>query len=331
VFYYYACLLFYYRVARKAIILFARVAHSVANLPHKRETQFMPLHIMVSRHSVFYSPLIAAIAGGFLDRHGLSAEYAVLGKGQRSSQLIRDGAVDIMQSAVSSNWGLMAKGESPLPVHFAQINRRDGFFLVAREPDSAFQWSKLAGQTVLADHGLQPLVMLKYAARSNGVDWTAVEAIDAGSPEEMARAFRQGKCAYVHLQSPDAHQLVAEGIGFVVASVGASMAPVAFSSLCCSRDFAETDAFRQFLDAYREARNWVRSAIPGEVARAEADFFPGYSPDALAAGIEDYQKVGCWEGDVEIPRDLYEQSLNVFQTEGAVATRHPYQDVCAAG
>ena len=106
----------------------------------------MPLRIMVSRHSVFYSPLIATIAGGFLERHGLAAEYAILAAGQRSSALIGAGSVDIMQSAVSSNWKPMERGESPLPVHFAEINRRDGFFLVAREPDAAFEWKNSPGK-----------------------------------------------------------------------------------------------------------------------------------------------------------------------------------------
>ena len=44
----------------------------------------MPLRIMVSRDSVFYSPLIATIAAGFLERHGLAAEYGILAKGQLS-------------------------------------------------------------------------------------------------------------------------------------------------------------------------------------------------------------------------------------------------------
>ena len=291
----------------------------------------MPLRIVVSRHSVFYSPLIATIAAGFLERRGVAAEYGVLAKGQRSSTLIGDGSVDIVQSAVSSNWKPAERGESPLPVHFAQINQRDGFFLVAREPDAGFEWHKLAGQAVLADHAAQPLVMLKYAARSNGVEWARVEAIDAGAPEEMARAFRQGRGAYVHLQSPAAHQLEWDGAGHVVASVGASMPPVAFSSLCCSRDFAKTETFRQFVEAYGEARAWARTAPAGEVARAEAGFFEGHPVEALAAGIERYQAVGCWEGGVAIPRDLYEQAWNVFQAEGAVARRHPYEEVCLVG
>jgi NitT/TauT family transport system substrate-binding protein len=289
----------------------------------------MTLRIMVSRHSAFYSPLIATLAAGFLERRGLTGEYSTLGAGQRSSDLFRDGTVDIMQSAVSSNWGAMDRGESKLPVHVAQINCRDGFFLVARHPDPTFQWGNLAGQTVLADHGLQPLVMLKYAARANGVDWAAIDAIDAGSPEKMAQSFREGTGAYVHLQSPDAHRLEVEGSGYVVASVGASMPEVAFSSICCSRRFAKTSTFRDFLEAFREARNWVRSASPAEVARTEASFFPGYPEAALTSAIAAYQKIGCWEGGTEIPRDLYEQAVHVFQTEGAISRRYAYEEVCA--
>jgi NitT/TauT family transport system substrate-binding protein len=288
----------------------------------------MPLRIMVARHSVFYSPLIATIAGGFFKRRGLAVEYGVLAKGQRSSLLLRDGFVDIMQSAVSSNWKPIEQGESPLPVHFAQINQRDGFFLVAREPDAVFEWKKLTGQTVLADHATQPLIMLKYAARLNGVEWTSVNAVDVGTPEEMTRAFRQGRGVYIHLQSPDAHQLECDGVGHVVNSVGASMPPVAFSSLCCSRSFATTGNFRRFMDAYAEAREWVRTTPAEEVARAEAGFFEGYSMEALVAAIQRYQSLGCWNGGVEIPRDLYEQALNVFASEGGIADRHPYEQVC---
>lgn len=283
---------------------------------------------MVSRHSVFYSPLIATIAAGFLERHGLEAEYLILAKGQRSSALIAAGEVDIMQSAVSSNWLPIERGESPLPVHFAQINQRDGFFLVARGPAGAFQWSDLVGQTLLADHAPQPLVMLKYAARVNSVGWTQVDVINAGSPDEMVRAFRHGRGTYVQLQSPAAHQLEFDGVGHVVASVGASMPPVAFSSLCASREFTASETCRQFLEAYSEARTWVRTAPSEDVAQAEAGFFPGFSRDALAAGIRGYQKIGCWEGRVEIPRDLYEQALTVFETEGGISRRQPYEAVC---
>ena len=285
----------------------------------------MPLRIMVSRHSAFYSPLIGTIAGGFLRDAGLEATYDVLRPGQRSQVLIRDGVVDIMQSAVSSNWRLIESGETPRPVHFAQINRRDGFFLAGRQADPNFQWKKLEGATLLADHGLQPLVMLKYAVHFNGVDWARIRVVDAGTPEQMEAAFRAGQSDYVHLQAPAPHQIAKDGAGSVVVSVGQSMPEVAFSSLCASAEFLQTEAARAFLQAYGKARQWVREAPPAEIAAREADFFPNIDADVLATAVEAYQRLGCWEGGLAIPEDLYEQALNVFEFAGEIRARHPYE------
>jgi NitT/TauT family transport system substrate-binding protein len=284
----------------------------------------MPLRIMVSRHSAFYSPLIATIAAGFLREQGLEATYNVLQPGQRSQVLIRDGVVDIMQSSVSSNWRLIESGETPRPVHFAQINRRDGFFLAGRHADPDFQWKKLEGATLLADHGLQPLVMLKYAAHYNGVDWAKIQVVDAGSPGQMEAAFRAGQGDYVHLQAPAPHAIAKDGAGFVVVSVGRSMPEVAFSSLCASADFLQTPAAIAFLQAYGKAREWVREAPPAEIAAREANFFPGVDAAVLAVAIAAYQELGCWSGGLAIPEDLYEQSLNVFELAGEIHARHPY-------
>ena len=285
---------------------------------------------MASRHAAFYSPLIASVAAGFLQQEGLDAAYSVLGPGQRSHSLIRDGAVDVMQSAVSSNWRPIERDESPLAVHFAQINQRDGFFLCARAPDPSFEWTRLERRAVIADHGAQPMAMLRYAARCHGVDWSRVRVVDAGAPEQMAVAFRSGEGDYVHLQGPAPQQLEVERAGLVVASVGAAMPPVAFSSLCASREFVSSNACRAFNRAFVRAKRWVQGAPAEEVSAPLASFFPNVAREALAAAIRAYQKLGCWEGGGEIPRDHYEQALNVFEAAGGIARRHAYDEVCVA-
>lgn len=285
------------------------------------------LRILVSRHSAFYSPLIAAIAGGFLQAEGLEATYAALPKGRHARDMIRAGEVDVVQAAVSSSWGPMERGETDLPVHFAQINQRDGFFLVARVPDPAFTWNKLEGARVVADHGGQPLAMLQFAALWNGVEWRRVELIDAGSPQDMDAAFRAGRGDYVHQQGPAPQQLEHDGVGHVVAAVGAAMPEVAFSSLMASRQFLSTPEAAAFLRAYRQAREWVRRVPAHEVARAESRFFPSVPPEALAAAIARYQALGCWDGDIGITREHYEQALDVFLHYGVITCRHPYEEV----
>ncbi|MGC8794821.1 MAG: ABC transporter substrate-binding protein, partial [Bryobacteraceae bacterium] len=217
------------------------------------------MRIVVSRHSAFYSPLIATLAAGFLEQEGLAATYRPLAPGERAQDLVARGEADVVQSAVSSSWLARERGESSLPVHFAQINCRDGFFLVGRQRESPFEWKSLEGRSLLADHAPQPLAMLQYASFRQGVRWDRVEAIDAGTPEQIADGFRAGRGDYAHLQGPAAQQLEHEGCGWVVALVGEAMPPVAFSSLLASRSFLETSAARAFLRAYVRAREWVRA------------------------------------------------------------------------
>jgi NitT/TauT family transport system substrate-binding protein len=285
------------------------------------------LRIVVSRHSAFYSPLISTLAAGFVGAEGLRAEYGVLQPGEKSYELLAGGRAHVMQSAVSSNWKLMESGRADLPAHFAQINCRDGFFLVGRALAGPFAWRELEGGTLLADHGLQPLAMLRYAAHLLGVDWSRVRVLDAGGPERMEAAFRAGEGDYVHLQGPAAQRLEAEGAGRIAAAVGEAMPPVAFSSLCASRGFLATAPARAFLRAYGRSREWVRQAPAAEVARVQASYFPDVPPAILEAAVQRYQRLGCWEGGLEISRALYEQALDVFESGRVIARRHPYGEV----
>ena len=290
----------------------------------------MKLNIFASRHSAFYSPLIASITAGFLEQEGIVASYRVLAPGERSQDLIREGGADIIQSAVSSNWKPMEAGDSPLPVHFAQINQRDGFFLAARHSDAAFNWKKLEGRTLLADHAGQPLAMLKYAVHRNGADWNRIVVVDRGAPDRMMDAFRSGEGDYVHLQAPGPEILAEEGHCGAAFSVGVDMPPVAFSSLCCSRAFIETEGYTAFLRGYGKARAWVQMAPASRVAGVLAGEFPGVPTSALTAAVAHYHAIGNWDGAIAIARQHYEQALTVFQHSGQIKDRHPYDSVCVA-
>jgi NitT/TauT family transport system substrate-binding protein len=285
---------------------------------------------MFSRFSAFYSPLIATEAAGFLKAQGLEAEFAVASPERPARAGLESGALDLIQSAVSASFAPLERGEPSDLVHFAQINQKDGFFIAGRAPDPDFAWTKLAGARVLVDHGAQPLAMFKYAAHKQGLDYGALSALDAGGPDAMAAAFRKGEGDYVHLQGPAPQQLEADGAGHVIASVGEAIGPVAFSSLCARRAWLESEAARAFTRAYANARAWVREMPPERVAEAEVPWFPGIEPEALTRTIAAYQRLGCWNGPLEIPRDACEVSLDVFLHSGLITTRHSYDAVAVA-
>ena len=282
---------------------------------------------MASRHAVFYSPLIGGIAGGFFAQEGFEPTYQVVPAGRHVAEFIAAGSIEVAQSAVSASWAFLEKGQAPPLVHFAQVNQRDGFLIAARAPDSAFTWSKLAGARLMFVHGAQPRAMLAWAMHQHGLDIAQVRAIDAGDTAQMMAAFRAGQGEYFHEQGPYPQQLVHEGVAHIVASVGESFGPLAFSSLAASRAWLGGADAQRFLRAYRKARDWVNSGSPAEIAAAEQPFFPEIAFDALMHSLEYYQHLGCWQGEPTIDRTHYETALDVFQHSKLITRRHPYQEV----
>jgi len=283
------------------------------------------INIMALRHSAFYSPLLICIAGGFLKKQGLEPHYEVQTPQKTVVDCIRNGTAHLAQSAVATSFAELEQTGAPCDiVHFAQINERDGFFVAARQQDNEFTWDKLQGKNVLVDHFFQPLAMFRYALLKKGVDEKQINIIDAGTVDEIDYAFRQGQGDYVHQQGPAPQQMEKEGIAQVVASVGEAVGPVAFSSLCATRQWLDSEMAQAFMQAYREARAYTIAAPASEIADREAAFFPDIDRDVLTSTIATYQQLGCWTPHTEITNAAYENLLDVFMYSGLITRRHDY-------
>jgi len=283
------------------------------------------INIMALRHSAFYTPLLVTMNGGFLKAEGLQADYRVATPERTVPDSLRNGSAHLSQAAVATSFADLEQGKAIDIVHFAQINRLDGFFVAGRRPEPAFDWKSLEGKSVLVDHLFQPLAMFRYALDRLGVDATQVGIIDAGNVEAMDRAFREGRGDYVHQQGPAPQQLERDGVGHLVASVGEVVGPVAFSSLCATREWLATDMAGAFTRAYRQACAFVVESSSGELTRLVSEYFPRIDPGVLRDTIATYQKMGCWSADPEIDRPAYDHLLDVFLFSGLITRRHPYE------
>ncbi len=284
------------------------------------------INIMALRHSVFYSPLLMTMAGGFLRDLGLDPNYVVASPDNTVVDNINNGSCHLAQSAVATSFAELERGNEVNIVHFAQINARDGFFIAAREPDPDFNWQKLCGRQVLVDHFFQPLAMLKYGLQQQGLDFASLDVIDAGDVAAIEMVFRNGDADYVHLQGPAPQQLEHDRVGYVVAAVGDAVGPVAFSSLCASRQWLNTEMAQAFMSAYQKSLDFVIKAPAEEIAALEfeANFFPGIDRGVLAQTVKTYQQLGCWENDPLISKQSYTSLLEVFLLSGAITHPHAY-------
>ncbi len=285
--------------------------------------------IQFTRFSAFYTPLIATITGGFLEKEGLKPEHSIAPPGKSAIAALVDGSAHVAQSAPSQAFGPLEKGQLPPAAHFAQVNEKDGFFLVGRTAEPDFSWQRLSGKRVLVDHGQQPMAMFRYACFRRGLEFKSVVAVDAGSTPQMIDAFKRGEGDYVHLQGPAPQQLEHEGKGRIVTALAEAIGPCAFSSLAATRAWLATDMAKRFMRAYRKARAWVIAAPAAEVAQREAHLFPGIELAVLTATIAAYQTLGNWSPHAQITRPAFEATLDIFQHAGLITKRHRYEDAIA--
>ena len=287
------------------------------------------INIQFTLFSAFYSPLIVTMAGGFLKREGLEFEWSVSPSGVPAVAAIMDGSAQVVQSAPSQAFNAIAQGESDYPLHFAQINEMDGFFISGREAGAGFSWHQLEGAEVVMFGGGQPNAMFRYACHRAGIDYDKIRAITPGGADEIDRAFRAGEGQYVQQQGPYPQQLEAEGVGSIVARVGPLIGPCAFSSLAAAREWLGTDEASAFTRAYAGARRYLNETAAGEIAALVQSYFPATSPAALEQCISGYQQLGCWTPHVEITKPAFEVILDVFTYTGDITERYPYESVCA--
>ncbi|MCB1511154.1 MAG: ABC transporter substrate-binding protein [Hyphomicrobiaceae bacterium] len=287
------------------------------------------INIQFTLFSAFYSPLIATMAGGFLKAEGLDPTYTVAPPGVSAIKALEEGTAHLIQSAPSQGFTSLGKGETPLAVHFAQINEMDGFFVTGRTPDPDFNWKKLEGAEVVLFGGGQPLAMFKYACHKAGIDFSKIKVINPGGAAAMDKAFREGQGQYVQQQGPFPQQLEADGVGHIVAQGGPLIGPVAFSSLAARREWLDTDMAKAFMRAYRKTRVYMNETPAAEIAKAEKSYFPNTDEAVLAKCIQTYQKLGCWTPHVEITKPAFEVALDVFEHFGTLKERYAYEQVCA--
>ncbi len=283
------------------------------------------IHIMALRHSAFYAPLLMTVRGGYLQKLGLEPKYTLATPDNPINQNLLSGTAHCAQSAPAVSFAALEQGKTLDIMHFASINQRDGFYLTARTAMENFQWSDLHGQAVLVDHLFQPHATLRYAMHLNGADFDQMNIIDAGDVNAMDAAFRNGQGAFVHQQGPAPQQLEKEGIGVRVASIGEALGPIAFSSLCATREWIQSDMAQTFMAAYQQAMHDVIEWPASRIADIIHPMLPDIALDVLIRTLDDYKILDTWQSDISINTYNYNNILKIFLHSGYISRRWPIE------
>ncbi len=166
------------------------------------------LKLAQSVAAVFYLPhLIAQEMGAFRDE-GLTVEF-VTSFGQQWA-LLQGGAVDVAIGGRTLNMALEA-GDGSRNVNFCAALRGNTWFVIGRPGSPAFDWSDLAGRTVIGLPNFPQGICLRWILLQHGIDPQRVTLRSGRDTDSELEAFRAGEGDYLLHSLHTAAPLVAAG------------------------------------------------------------------------------------------------------------------------
>lgn len=282
-------------------------------------------------HSIFYAPQYAAMALGFFAEEGIEVE---LSNGQGADAVmaaVLSGNIDIGFAGPEASIYVYNEGKEDFTQVFAQVTRRDGSFLVARQPDDNFTWDKVKGKVVLPGRkGGVPYMALEHVLRKNGVDPATDTTLDNSVQYAMmTAAFTGGTGDYVTAFEPTASMLQQEGQGYIVASVGEAAGDVPYTAYFAKKSYMaeNSDLIQRFTNAIYRGQQWVATHTAREIAEAVADQFPDTDLDLLTKAVESYRSIDAWNTDPIMSEESFNRLQSIMTEAGELTQIADYGQV----
>jgi NitT/TauT family transport system substrate-binding protein len=287
------------------------------------------LAVMSPFHSLFYAPLFVAIHRGFFAGEGLEVTARTPERAGATVTALLDGSIQIALGGIMRSLEL-ADREGRLLPHFIEVNSRNGFFLLAREPRPDFKWSDLEGREVISfAEAPTPWQCMLTVLRKNGVDPARVRITRDLPTAQAVAAFRSGRGDFLEQGQTVTEQLLTEGAAFLVASMGDATGPVPFSSFMTTPAFFthERPLLERFTRAIYRTQRWMAGAPARDIALAITPAFADVDPVIRERAVDRYLRQGTWARDPLVRRPGYDYLQRILLDGGFVKNPHRYEDL----
>ena len=279
-------------------------------------------------HSVFYAPQYAAMALGYFEEEGIRLELTNAGGSDKAMTAVLSGQADMGLMGPETAVFVANEGKEDHPVIIGQLTKRDGSFLIGRTPQEDFQWSDLAGKTVIGGRkGGMPQMTLEYVMKQHGI----VPGVDAVVETNvqfdlMAGAFLGGDADYVTLFEPSASLFEKEQGGYIVSAVGAATEDVPYTAYIVTPQWLKNnkDLAKRFLRALHRGQDYVLTQDAEAIAKTLLDSFPDTELGLLTQVVKRYQETDCWTSQLAMEKDAYERLLTIMEDAGELQGRPDY-------
>ncbi len=278
-------------------------------------------------HSVFYAPLYLADALGYFADEGIEIELTNGGGADNTMAAVLSGAADVGFCGPEAAIYVAIGGTTDQPKVFGQLTKRDGSFLVGRTAQPDFTWSDLEGKNVLAGRpGGVPFMTFEYVCKTQNVNANFVTNVNFNM---MTAAFEGGTGDYCTMFEPAASNYVAEGKGYIVASVGKESGEIPYTCFIAKDSYIKKhgDKVEGFLRAVTKATKNLLASTSAETAKLIAPYFDGTSVDSLKTSLDSYKSIDAWVTNMAMTEASFTRLQDVIELAGELKKRVPFNDL----
>ena len=291
-------------------------------------------------HSVFYAPMYASIELGFFEEVGIDVEVVNGNGADKVMAALLSGDAQIGLMGPEASVYVYIEGQEDYAVNFAQLTRTDGSFIIGRNPDDSFNLNKLKGKSILGGRlGGMPEMTLEYVLKKSGllVGRDDDSVLNNGGVlvrtdvqfAAMAGAFAQGEGDYTTLFEPTATQIVNEGKGYVLASVGSFAGDVPYTAFSSLKSYIEEneETIELFTKAIYKGLLWVQSHKSEEIANVILPHFPSNTVKDLTTVTNRHKEINAWVQTPLFTENAYNNLIKIMEEAGELNGIAPYKDI----
>lgn len=313
------------------LLILITLSFTLISCAGKQSGELKEIKLTEVTRSVFYAPQYAALALGYFEDEGLKVELTTSAGADKVTAAVLSGEADIGFCGPESTVYVYNEGRQNYIITFAQLTKRDGSFLVARQPDPNFTFDKLRGKYIIGGRkGGMPEMSLEWVLRENGLEPGVDVTVDTSIQfAAMTGAFLQGTGDYVTLFEPAALAVEKQGKGYIVASIGKESGVVPYTCYNATKDYIEQnpDVIQAFTNGLYKGMKWVEKSSPQKIAEAIHSYFPDMSIEDLTKVVQRYKDQDSWNADPTLTKESYEHMLDIVIRAGILTDndRVPYE------
>ena len=281
--------------------------------------------------SVFYAPQYVAINNGYFKENGMEIELSTGQGADAVMTAVLANQCDIGFAGPEASIYVYNEGKEDYTQVFAQMTKKDGSLLIARNETDNFSWQDLKGKTVIPGRkGGVPYMTLEYVLRKNGIDpQKDVTLDDSIKFDLMAGAFASGNADYVTLFEPTASLTEQEGKGYIVASVGEEAGEIPYTAYFAKKSYIENnqETIQKFTNSIYQGQQWVKEHSAEEIAEVIQNFFPDTEIELLSVAIQTYKDIDAWNDTPVLKQESFDRLQEVMTLAGELSQTAPYEQI----